>query len=101
MTRAEFAEIVAFLELATSKQIHDDPKEGLARTRLYFQILGDLPLEALRAAAERLVCERKWSSFPQVAELRELATAIVNHGAEMPNVVAACRWLLTSATERT
>jgi hypothetical protein len=75
VTKQEFAEVIAFLELATGKPIHDDPAQALSRTKLYFQMLGDLPLESLRLAAERLVCERKWASFPQVAELRELAAS--------------------------
>lgn len=73
MTKGEFAEVIGFLELAIGKPIHPDRSLALERTRLYYGLLKDLPLPALRLAAERLVAERKWASFPQVAELRDLA----------------------------
>lgn len=80
MTRSEFAEVIGFLELSTGKPIHEDEDQALARTKLYFQMLGDLPLDVLRSACERLVCERKWPSFPQIAEIREFAALVRDSG---------------------
>lgn len=86
MTKPEFAEIIAYLELMTGRPIHDDPARALERTRGYYQALGDLPVDVLRAAAEKLVIERKWPTFPQVAELRELATNILHRQNAIPDV---------------
>lgn len=80
MTRTEFAEVIGFLELSTGKPIHENEDAALARTKLYYQMLGDLPLDVLRSACERLVCERKWPSFPQIAEIREFAAMVQEPG---------------------
>ena len=86
MTKVEFAEVIAYLELMTGKPIHDEPHRALERTRGYYQALGDLPLDVLRIAAEKVVIERKWPTFPQVAELREVAVAIVQQRNALPDV---------------
>lgn len=73
MTRIEFAEVMAWISVGIGKPIAESEQEKVARLGVYFDCLGDLPLPALQLAAKRCVLERKYQSFPPVAELRELA----------------------------
>lgn len=79
MTTAEFQNLIETIELATGCPIDRDPMRGAKRTQIYFDLLKDIPLAALRTGVERLLAERKWASFPQSAEIRELAVASM-HG---------------------
>lgn len=82
MTKAEFATVVAYLEAACSKPIYV-PQAGETaemirtqtdyRIRVYYDLLGDLTLDALQAGAKRVVLEHPWATFPSVAELRAAA----------------------------
>ncbi len=68
MTRKEFAATMAYLAAGCGKSLPD------ASMEVYFDLLGDLPVEALKAAAKRVSLEHKWATFPSVAELREAAS---------------------------
>jgi hypothetical protein len=74
MTKREFAGAIAWLSGAIGKQLADNEAERQARLEIYFECLGDLPLDAFRVACKRCAMERKYQSFPPIAELRELAT---------------------------
>lgn len=81
MTFIEFAEIIAFLESAMGRSIGATEADGIKRTEVYFAMLGDLPRDALRAAAEQAAATFKPEYgifFPPIALLRRLATAIVS-----------------------
>src|SRR4051812_19249127 len=56
MTRTEFSEAMAWLEVACGKPIYTgNPQEQLARMQVYFDVLGELPLPVLRVAAQRAI----------------------------------------------
>lgn len=67
MTRKEFATTMAYLAAACGKSLPD------ASMEVYYDLLGDLPMDALKTAAKRVSLEHKWATFPSVAELREAA----------------------------
>jgi hypothetical protein len=92
VTKTEFAEVIAFIELAIGKPIDPDPKTALARTRVFFELLGDLPVEVLRTSVKRVLNEHKWASFPTPAEIRE-ACALTQHG-KQAELSAAEAWSL-------
>lgn len=68
MTRVEFAECMGYAALAVGKPL---PKEA---TEVYYDLLGDLPLDVLRLAVKRVVLEHRWATFPTVAEFRAAAS---------------------------
>lgn len=65
MSRREFAEVMAYLSAACGKPMPSEAAE------VYFDLLGDLPVEVLRIAAKRVALSHPWATFPSVAELRE------------------------------
>jgi hypothetical protein len=67
MTRQEFVPIMAYIAAAIGKPFAAESAE------VYFDLLGDLPVEVLQTAARRVVLQHKWATFPSVAELREAA----------------------------
>lgn len=67
MTKAEFLPVMAYIAAAIGKPFAREASE------VYFDLLGDLPLDVLKVTAKRVVVEHKWASFPTVAELREAA----------------------------
>jgi hypothetical protein len=69
MTREEWLEIHAYIASGSGKSLNVDAM------RVYFDLLGDLPFAAMRTAAQRVLIEHPWSTFPSIAELREAATA--------------------------
>lgn len=74
MDRVEFGKVMAYITAAIGKPL---PVESLV---VYYDLLGDLPLEVLQTAAKRVCLEHKWANFPSVAEIRE-AAAETMHGA--------------------
>ena len=73
MSKVEFADVMTWISVAIGKPIADDARQLSARMDVYFECLGDLPLQALQVAARRCAIERKYQSFPPIAELREMA----------------------------
>lgn len=67
MSRVDFGKIMAFITAAIGKPLSD---EALV---VYYELLGDLPVDVLQTAAKRVCLEHKWANFPTVAELREAA----------------------------
>lgn len=67
MTRVEFATVIVYLEAICGKQLPPASMDP------YFDLLGDLPSDVLRTAAQRVAVEHRWATFPSVAELREAA----------------------------
>lgn len=85
MDRNEFSNVITWLEVAIGRTIVDDRADDQAgtnrkaRMKVYYECLGDLPAAAFSIAAKRCAMERKYQSFPPIAELREFATETV-HG---------------------
>lgn len=71
MTTSEFAAVMGFLESACGKPL---PPKALD---VYFELLGDLPVDVLRLSAQRVALEHPWANFPSIAELRAAAAEIV------------------------
>lgn len=84
MTRPEFLRVILYLEAGMGLKLPD------ARQEVYFDTLGDLPLEALQLAAQRVLLEHRWSTFPTIAELREAAVQ-ATHG-RVKEITAAEAW---------
>lgn len=66
-TREEFAKVVAYLSAAVNKPMAREQAE------VYYELLRDLPPEALKAAAKAAVAESRYPTIPTVGTLRELA----------------------------
>ncbi len=86
MNRQEFAAVMAYLSLATKQPF---PREAM---EVYWDLLGDLPLEVLQIAAKRVALEHPWPSFPSVAELREAAAETMR--GKVSEMSAAEAWRL-------
>lgn len=71
MKKSEFLRVVAYLTAATGKALTKDSVD------VYFDLLGDLPLDAFQLAAKQVALEHKWATFPSVAELRSAATNVM------------------------
>lgn len=79
--RTEFAKVMAFIAAAIQK-----PLATTHTLDVYYDLLGDLPLEALQIAAKRVVIEHRWATFPTVAEIREAAvSALSGQVTQMPS----------------
>jgi len=76
MTRLELAQVLAYIGAAIGKP----PSADLAE--VYMDLLGDIPIEALRLAAKKVVLEHKWATFPTVSELREAAAEVMRSDKE-------------------
>lgn len=72
MDRLDFVEVMAMLSAGIGKPMADDQLE------VYFDLLGDLPVEVLRMAAKTVLLEHRYSTIPTIAELRQLATEIMH-----------------------
>lgn len=73
MNATEFATEISWLETAIGKPLAEGQREHDARQTVYFECLGDLSISAFRVAVRRCALERKYQSFPSIAELREFA----------------------------
>lgn len=82
MTKQEFAAVMAYIGAGCGKELS---KDGM---RVYFDLLGDLPLEALQVAAKRALLEQTYAVFPQVGTLRKLAAEAMTPTACVPAVEA-------------
>jgi hypothetical protein len=74
MSSTEWLEIYAYLSLGTGKALANREAVGI-----YFDLLKDLPAEAVKTAAQRVLMEHPWATFPSIAELRAAAVATVQH----------------------
>jgi len=71
MTRIEFAAVIAYIGVGTGKEL---PTE---RMDVYFDLLGDLPIEAFKVAAKKVILEHPWATFPSAAELAKATSETV------------------------
>lgn len=67
ITREQFAAVMAYISAGSHKPISEPS------IAVYYDLLGDLPIEALNVAAKRAILENKYATFPAVAMLREFA----------------------------
>jgi hypothetical protein len=72
VTRKEFGCIIAYLAAASGKSPTQEQAE------VYFDLLGDLPAEALQFAAKRALLESCYPVLPPVGTLRKLAVDAMN-----------------------
>jgi hypothetical protein len=84
MTTEEFAKVMTYIGIAIGKPL--SPEAHV----VYFDLLGDLPAEALQTAAKRVLLEHKWNTFPSIAELREASTKTMQ--AEVVGMPPAKAW---------
>lgn len=77
-SKADFSRLMAFISSATQKAVSAETVE------VYYDLLGDLDIETLKAAAKQVVLEHRWATLPSVAELREAAVKIVHKYDNMP-----------------
>ncbi len=73
MTTADFAVVMRFIEDA----LPTVPKLSKASANAYYDLLGDLPLPLLQAAAIKVLSEHEYNTFPAVAKLRRAAVEIM------------------------
>lgn len=71
MTRIEFAAVVAYIGVGCGKELPPD------RMDVYFDLLGDLPIEAFKVAAKKVILEHPWSTFPSAAELAKATSETI------------------------
>lgn len=71
MTRSEFAAVMRYLRGASGKPV------SRATSEVYWDLLGDLPLPVLQAAARRAVLESQYPTLPPVGVLRRLAVELL------------------------
>lgn len=84
MTRAEFAEVMAYLQSGCGKSLTAHAVE------VYFDLLNDIPVVVFRTAARRVLLEHPWSTFPSVAELRKAAVETMR--GEVSPITGAEAW---------
>lgn len=88
MNKGEFAGCMAYLAATLNQSISEE------RSKQFYNLLGDLPLDVLRIACKRVVLEHPWPTFPSVAEIRQAASeTILGQVAELPPAEA---WRLAS-----
>jgi hypothetical protein len=69
MTHDDFVRVIAYLTAGCGKELSD------AAIEVYFDLLRDLPSDIFQNAAQRVLLEHRWATFPSIAELREAASA--------------------------
>lgn len=89
MTQTEFGTVMAYLSAGVGKAA------TLEQTRVYFDLLGDLPLPILQEAARRALMEHKYISLPPVGVIRGHAVSISGQRTLGPNA-----WELALAAVR-
>ena len=82
----EFVKVMACVSAATDKPLSADAAQ------VYFDLLGDLPLEVLQTAAKRVLLEHKWATFPSIAEFRQAAVETID--GEVAELSPAEAWQL-------
>lgn len=88
MSKFEFATCLAPLEAAVNQSLTEQ------QAAVWYDVLQDLPVEALKTAVKRVLCEREYPGLPPVATLRRLATEQV-HGIPV-SPEHAFSWLRTN-----
>lgn len=71
MERMEFAKVLAYLSAGTGKEI------TLPQAEVYYDLLHDLPGEAVWFGAKRALIESQYPTLPPIGKLREFALAFV------------------------
>lgn len=86
MSKTEFASVMAYLAAGCGKPA------SLEQTRVYFDLLGDLPLTAVQEGARRALLEHKFPTLPPVGLIRSHAVSLGNErmtGAEAWQLILA------------
>ncbi len=83
MTSDEFTEIMAYLSRGVGKTFPADQAE------VYYDLLHDLPADALRLAARRALLESQYPTIPPVGTLRKLATEALTASEGWPSPMEA------------
>lgn len=72
MTRADWASIAGVLSAAVGRDFSEQQAE------VYFDLLADLPVQAVQVAAKLHLLENSYPTLPTVGALRKLATAVTS-----------------------
>jgi hypothetical protein len=84
MTKDEFIKVIAWLDVAVGVPIANEDESRKIRLDVYFECLGDLPVDVFKIAAKRVAVAHPWKTFPSVAELRQAAAeTLQGHVASM------------------
>jgi hypothetical protein len=86
--RIEFGKVLGYIALGIGKPIAETEDAAAGRMEVYYDALGDIPLDVLRAAAKLVIMEHKWATYPSAAEIREACRSIV---ADDPGVDEAAK----------
>ncbi len=90
MTKFEFATCTAILEAGAGKTMSKEQVE------VYFDLLGDLPVEALLIACKRALLESFYPTIPPIGTLRKMAVSTMQ--GRISELTAAEAWgLVTKA----
>ena len=84
MTRKEFTAVMAYITAGIQKPLPAESAE------VYFDLLGDLRADVFQVAAQRVMTEHVWATFPSVAELRQAAAETMR--GELKELSAAEAW---------
>lgn len=71
LSRTDFAAVMAYLAAGMGKPVPAETAE------VYYDLLGDLPLPALQAAARLVLLQHHYATFPPVALLRQEAVKVM------------------------
>lgn len=90
MTALEFAPIMAYIATATGA-----PKPTREQTEVYFDLLKDVPLNVLSAAAKQAVLDHVYPTLPPAGVIRKAANAL-----QQPATTGPEAWRLFVAAVR-
>lgn len=93
MTKRHLLEAMGFLATAIGREPLSPQSVDV-----YFELLGDLPVEVLRAAAKKVALEHKWATFPTPAELRGAAANVMNQ--QLDELTPARAWEIAQQAVR-
>ncbi len=85
MTKKDCLAVMAYLATAVNKAPLSDQAGDV-----YYDLLGDLKLDIVKAAAKKVALSHVWATFPSVAELRQAAIEIMQ--GERAEINAAKAW---------
>jgi hypothetical protein len=75
MTRAEFATVIGYLQAGCGMREPPTP----AQAEVYFDLLGDLPAEAVMAAARMVLIDHVYPNLPPAGAIRKAALGLGNN----------------------
>ena len=93
MTKAEFANVIAYLEAGSGQALS---KESAT---VYFDLLGDLDYQLFQIAAKMVIIAHPWHTFPSISELREAAAKLTTSNFLTASEAWAMAWRAIGRTD--